>query len=217
MKTFKFYLCMAMFVLPLASFAINNVDSVYLKAMGKTIVKLDSAKSVNDLQAIRNQFERISLKYDKEWLPVYYTAYTGIQMVYYNPKAENNEMVLSTAKACIDKLSSFTNADKSEISTLFGYYYNALTMINPAVNGQKYFNDVISNYEKAMQLNPQNPRPVFLLALYESYLPDFIRSKRDFCEEISKAKALYEAGQKTIEKPYWGEDFLKQVSTKCNK
>ena len=91
---------------------------------------------------------------------------------------------------------------KSEVSTLYGYYYNGLSMTNPAVNGQKYFNDVISNYEKAIKLNPENPRPIFLLAFYESFLPDFIRSKRDFCEEINKAKSLYQKEQKTIEKPH---------------
>ena len=90
MKTFKFYLCIAILIAPMALSAITNTDSTYLKVMEKTVLKLDSAKSVNELQTIRNQFERISLKYDKEWLPLYYVAYTGIQMTYYNPKAENN-------------------------------------------------------------------------------------------------------------------------------
>jgi hypothetical protein len=206
-----------MLILPVALSAITNTDPDYLKIMEKTVLKLDSAKSVNDLLNIRNQFERISSKYDKEWLPVYYTAYAEIQMAFYNPKGENNEMTLKAAKANIDRLSSFADADKSEVNTLYGYYYNALSMINPAVNGQKYFNNVISSYEKAMQLNPENPRPVFLLALYESFLPDFIRSKRDFCEETGKAKDLYRKEKKTAEKPCWGEIFLKQISTKCDK
>lgn len=217
MKTIKFYLCIAILIVPMALSAITNTDSTYLKVMEKTVLKLDSAKSVNELQTIRNQFERISLKYDKEWLPLYYVAYTGIQMAYFNPKAENNEAILETVKASLDKLNSFTDADKSEVSTLYGYYYNGLSMINPAVNGQKYFNDVISSYEKAIKLNPENPRPIFLLAFYESFLPDFIRSKRDFCEEISKAKSLYQKEKKTMERPYWGEAFMIQISAKCNK
>lgn len=108
MKTFKFYLCIAILIVPMALSAITNTDSTYLKVMEKTVLKLDSAKSVNELQTIRNQFERISLKYDKEWLPLYYVAYTGIQMVYYSPKAENNEAILETVKASLDKLNSFT-------------------------------------------------------------------------------------------------------------
>ena len=73
------------------------------------------------------------------------------------------------------------------------------------------------NLQVAIKLNPENPRPIFLLAFYESFLPDFIRSKRDFCEEINKAKSLYQKEQKTIEKPHWGEAFMIQISAKCNK
>ena len=220
MKTFKLYLCIILFTLPFSISIAGNKDysdNGYLIAMEKTLIKLDSAKTVNDLQQCKNTFERISLKYTKKWLAIYYIAYSDIQMVYFNAKAENNETILADAKTYIDKLSSFNNADKSEVNTLLGYYYNALIMLNPEINGQKYYNDVIGNYEKAIELNPENPRPVFLLAFFEDNLPPFLRSKRVFCEEISKTKELYRKEQRSIEKPYWGKYFFNMVAQKCNK
>ncbi len=220
MKTFKLYLCIILFTLPFSISIAGNkhyLNNGYLIAMEKTLIKLDSAKTVSDLQQCKNTFERISLKYTEKWLPIYYIAYSDIQMVYFNAKAENNETILADAKTYIDKLSSFNNADKSEVNTLLGYYYNALIMLNPEINGQKYYNDVIGNYEKAIELNPENPRPVFLLAFFEDNLPPFLRSKRVFCEEIGRTKELYSKEKKSIEKPYWGEHFFNIVAQKCNK
>lgn len=218
MKTIKLYFCIVVFILPIGLLAMNhklNSDSLYLKAMEKVLIKLDSAKSTSDMMLVRNQFERISTMYTKEWLPVYYIAYVDIQMVYSNPKGSMNETILKSTKANIDKLNSFAEADKSEVCTLWGYYYMALTMTDPATNGQKYFNDVFANFEKAISLNPENPRPIYLLAFYESHLPEFIRSERVFCDEINKARELYAKEKKSIEKPYWGKSFLEMIAAKC--
>jgi hypothetical protein len=47
-------------------------------------------------------------------------------------------------------------ADQSDICTLRGYLYMVRIVQNPAQNGQRYYIDVMQNYEKALKLNPDN-------------------------------------------------------------
>ena len=210
MKTFKLYLCIVLLAFTMGLSAQSN--PVYEQAMEKTLVKIDSASSVKDLLSARNQLERISLMYADEWLPPYYLAYVDIQSVYMGQKSEK---VLENAKANLDKLNAYAKADKSEVNTLLGYYYMALIMLNPATNGQKYFNNVNSSFNKAMEQNPDNPRAIYLSAFFEQNLPEALRSEKDFCAEMKKAKELYAKEHKSVEKPYWGEYFLNMISAQC--
>ncbi len=210
MRTFKLYLCIALFAFTMGLSAQSN--PVYEQAMEKALAKVDSASSVKDLAAARNQLERISLMYADEWLPPYYMAYADILSVYMGQKSEK---ALENAKTNLDKLSSYAKVDKSELNTLLGYYYMALIMLNPATNGQKYFNNVNSSFSKALEQNPDNPRAVYLSAFFEQNLPEGLRSGKDFCAEMSKAKELYAKEQKSVDKPYWGEYFLNTLLEKC--
>lgn len=210
MRTFKLYLCIALFTFTMGLSAQSN--PVYEKAMEKAMAKVDSASSVKDLLSARNQLERISLMYADEWQPPYYMAYVDILSVYMGQKSEK---ALENAKTNLDKLNSYAKVDKSELNTLLGYYYMALIMLNPATNGQKYFNNVNSSFSKALEQNPNNPRAIYLSAFFEQNLPEGLRSGKDFCAEMNKAKELYAKGQKSIEKPYWGEYFLNMISGKC--
>lgn len=210
MRTFKLYLCIALFTFTMELSAQSN--PVYEQAMEKALAKVDSASSVKDLAAARNQLERISLMYADEWLPPYYMAYADILSVYMGQKSEK---ALENAKTNLDKLSSYAKVDKSELNTLLGYYYMALIMLNPATNGQKYFNNVNSSFSKALEQNPDNPRAVYLSAFFEQNLPEGLRSGKDFCAEMSKAKELYAKEQKSVDKPYWGEYFLNTLLEKC--
>ncbi|GHV40189.1 hypothetical protein FACS1894179_06290 [Bacteroidia bacterium] len=210
MRAFKLYLCIAVVTLSLGLSAQSN--PVYKQAVEKGLATIDSAKSVKDLSSARNQFERISMMYTDEWLPPYYMAYVDILSVYMGQK---NEKALENAKTNLDKLSSYAKADKSELNTLLGYYYMALIMLDPATNGQKYFNNVNISFSKALEQNPDNPRAVYLSAFFEQNLPEGLRSGKDFCAEMNRAKDLYAKEQKSVDKPYWGEYFLNMISEKC--
>ena len=184
-------------------------DAVYEKAMANALAQLDSAQTAAQLQQTKNQFERIAQKYSGEWMPLYYAAYCGINSVFYDMKSAQNEALLTEAEERIEKLHAFSQADPSEINTLQAYSLTARVALNPQVNGQKYFAEIIRLYEEAMNENPENPRPIVCLANFESHLPDFIKSnKRKPEEEYAKARALFEKEQPNIERPYWGRYFL---------
>lgn len=206
---FLVYLVGALFVASV-SHAIPR-DEVYEKTMNELVVKLYAAPDANTLQQCKNQFERLHSVYPEEWLPLYYLAYSDIQLTDYDRASAQNEKYLEEAKTYLEKLDKDGKADQSEVKTLWGYYFNALTLQNPEVNGQKYYTKVLSSYTEAITLNPENPRPVCLMAMYEQYLPEFLRSGKDTASEKEKARLLFEKETPSIDKPYWGAMFLEWI------
>ncbi len=208
MKTIKSYLCFALLSL-LSTSLCSSTTSEYKEVMAKVLNQLDTAKDIKDLQQCRSQFERIAAMYPDNWLPVYYIAYSDIQMVFY-PGEKDNQKLLDDAKNILVELENDKGADQSEVHTLWGYYYNALVMVD-SQNGQKYYQQVMDSYNKAIKLNPENPRPVCLLAFYKQYLPPFLKSEKEIIEGKEKAEELFIKEKRTIEKPYWGSYFLNMI------
>ena len=48
------------------------------------------------------------------------------------------------------------NSDPSDLCTLQGFLYMVRIVQNPQQNGQRYYIDVLQNFEKALKLNPNN-------------------------------------------------------------
>lgn len=183
-------------------------DSVYLSAMTPSVMKLDTASQVSDIQGCRNMFERVHQMYPDDWLSLYYMAYADLKTFYNHPTHARREQFLDGALKNITSLKKQKEADQSEVLTLEGYYYTALITLDPGNNGRKYFRKVFSSYEKAMKLNPHNPRPVCLLAFFEQQLPKMFRSNRKPEEQYMFAKDRFAKEDKESILPHWGENYL---------
>lgn len=207
-QSFFLIFCFGLFMCTISVQAQNS--NQYQTAMQKALDKLDSAKNPEQLLDSRNLFERISIKFNDQWQPIYYTAYCDIQMVYFDSKSEMNKARLENAKGLLEKLDNFANADASEVSTLWGYYYNAMIVFNPATS-QTLFGNVVESYEKAIQLNPENPRPVILRAFFNQFLPSIVKLKIDTPTEVENAKKLFAGQEKSVDNPYWGEEFINYI------
>lgn len=208
MKTSKCYLCLLLTGLLMVTTSLS-ATSDYENVMSNVLEKLDAAKNVADLQQCRGQFERIMTMYPNDWLPLYYVAYCDIQMVFY-PGDIDKQQFLDDAKKKLEQLTDFPGADLSEVNTLWGYYYNSLVTIDPQ-NGQNYYQKVLESYQTAIQQNPENPRPVCLLAFYKQYLPSFLKSEKEIAEGKEKAKELFAKEKRSVNKPYWGAYFLHMI------
>ena len=56
----------------------------------------------------------------------------------------------------IDLMVTLCIANQSDICTLRGFLCMVRIVQNPVQNGQRYYLDVMQNYEKALKLNPEN-------------------------------------------------------------
>lgn len=72
------------------------------------------------------------------------------------PQAPQTEQMLTQAEETIAQLEKTHRADPSDLCTLRSFLYMARIVQNPAQNGQRYYIDVMQNYEKALKLNPNN-------------------------------------------------------------
>lgn len=204
-----------LFALCSLSASAQSTDEVYTKGMNSAIVQVDTAQTVTSIRKVRNQFDRISQKYFDQWLPLYYAAYCNLEMVFRNPKVSDSQSLLADSKEKISRLEKMKGVNKSELSTLWGYYYNALIATDLATNGEKYYNEVMSNYKKAIELDANNPRPVFLLAFFEKNLPSFLQSGKEYCGELKKSQELYNKEENSLGDIHWGRGFLTMLLEKC--
>ena len=88
--------------------------------------------------------------------PKYQLALQSLNYAVINPHAPQTEKVLAQAEETINKMEKMKGADQSDLCTLRGFLYMVRIVQNPAQNGQRYYMDVMQNYEKALRLNPNN-------------------------------------------------------------
>lgn len=89
-------------------------------------------------------------------LPKYQMALQSLIYAVQNPHAQQTENLLSETEQTIGRMEQMKGADLSDICTLRGFLYMVRIVQNPAQNGQRYYLEVMQNYEKALRLNPGN-------------------------------------------------------------
>lgn len=102
------------------------------------------------------EMKRIDVMFPDSIQPKYQMALQSLNFSVMNPQAPQTENLLAETEQTIAKLEQMKNSDQSDICTLRGFLYMVRIVQNPAQNGQRYYIDVMQNYEKALKLNPDN-------------------------------------------------------------
>ena len=88
--------------------------------------------------------------------PKYQLALQCLSFAVTYPHAPQTENTIAEAEQAITQMSAMKGADQSDLCTLRGFLYMVRIVQNPAQNGQRYYLQVMENYEKALKLNPEN-------------------------------------------------------------
>ena len=88
--------------------------------------------------------------------PKYQLALQSLSFAITYPHAPQTDNMIAEAEQAITKMEQMKHADQSDICTLRGFLYMVRIVQDPAQNGQRYYLDVMQNYEKALKLNPNN-------------------------------------------------------------
>jgi len=177
-----------------------------------------------DLQKAANSFERIAGVATDEWLPRYYE---GLSHLYLAGMAANDskwdayEQHLDKAQAAIDA-AKLKVASNSELAVLQAYVYQGRIWKNPMIRGAKYSPSVVSELEKAMKLDPNNPRASYLMAQQLYHTPSFFGGGADVAlphfEAAAEKYAKFEPASKLH--PNWGQEnnarFLSKIQGEAN-
>ena len=154
-QTFKnSILAVALFMT--ATVSINAQEPVPMQALiGQSLSKIEPSKPETMLNCIA-ELKRIDAMFPDSIPPKYQMVLLSLNFSVMNPHAEQTDNLLAEAEQTIGQMEKMKNADGSDISTLRGFLYMVRIVQNPAQNGQRYYIDVMQNYEKALKLNPDN-------------------------------------------------------------
>ena len=127
-----------------------------MKALiGQSLSKLQQPTPEAFLNCVA-EMKRIDAMFPDSIQPKYQMALQSLYFSVMNPHAPQTDNLLAEAEQTIMKMDLMKNADPSDVCTLRGFLYMVRIVQNPAQNGQRYYLDVMENYEKALKLNPDN-------------------------------------------------------------
>ena len=147
-------LAIALFMM--ASVCVNAQQSASMQQLiGQSLMKIEQQKPETFLNCVA-EMKRIDAMFPDSVAPKYQMALQNLYYAVLNPQAEPTEGVLADTQQTIAKMETMANTDQSDLCTLKGFLYMVRIVQNPAQNGQRYYMQVMENYEKALKLNPDN-------------------------------------------------------------
>lgn len=186
-------------------------------AMKSALTRLDSAKTIAEMEAAATVFERIGIAEANHWEPYYYHAFASIQMSFQEKEGSHKDALLDKAQKSIDQAWA-VHGDPSELHTLQGYLYQGRIQVS-AMRGMIYSQKAAEVLEQAKIENPKNPRALFLLGQNIYHTPKmFGGGSRNALAKFKEAQSLFEAFRpKTELWPQWGACSNKQMADVCLK
>jgi len=204
-------------VLSIAIALIMNAQTPFEKAMKESLTLFDSAKTMEDMQAVVSRFERIAMTETTRWEPLYYAAFTQINMSFREKDGEKKDAILDLAEKNIEKAFE-VNGDKSELFALQGFLYQGRIQVSP-IRGMTYSQKAAEILDKAIEVNPENPRALFLMAQNIYFTPKmFGGGPKNALPKFQEAKGKFdkENGKDGIS-PNWGSKSNLRMIETCNK
>jgi hypothetical protein len=199
-----------------ASVAAIAQGDKFTQAMQKNLAKFDSVNETADYQALAASFERIGDAEKTQWLPYYYAglALTSAGWIPGLDKDENAEKV----KALCDKADALAidNADKAEILSIRHMAATQQMMVDPQSRWMSYGKEADIDLQKAMTLNPDNPRLYYLRGMSIFGTPEQFGGGKEKAKPIfEKAVALYKTEQLKPLYPHWGQKQAEDMLAQC--
>ena len=139
----------------MATISVNAQEPAQMQALiGQSLSKINPSKPETMLNSIA-ELKRVDAMFPDSIQPKYQMALQSLNFSVMNPHAEQTENLLADAEQTINQLEQ-KDANQSDICTLRGFLYMVRIVQDPAQNGQRYYMNVIQNYEKALKINPDN-------------------------------------------------------------
>lgn len=199
----------SIFILAMLLFSgISFANDAYQTAMKQAIDKLFHSQTAQEYVDVANQFERISVIEKHEWLPLYYASFSYIMLCFKETDNAKKDQFLDQAQKYLD-LAMSIEPNESELFMLQGFLYPSRITIDPMNRGMALMGKMNAALDKALELNPDNPRVYYLRATMTANMPEA------FGGGAAKALPLY---QKAAEKfgvfkpkseihPNWGKEL----------
>jgi len=190
------------------------------KAMAESVPALFRAQNIEETQAVINKLDRIGEAEGDRWEPFYYAAFGYLRMSGMVESAEEKDKYLDLAMKEVGK-SEAIKANDSEIEAMKGYVNMIKLTVDPATRGMTYSGLAFESFQKALKLDPENPRAHFLMGRMQYGTAQFMGGgTEDACASLFKARILFEK-QTEPDNPFaptWGkESTVEAINQLCEK
>ena len=153
-KTRVFAICLFM----MTTVGIHAQQPSMQALIGQSLSKLRQPTPEAFLNCVA-ELKRIDAMFPDSIQPKYQMALQSLYFSVMNPQAPQTENLLTETALTIARMEQMDKGaqNQSDVCTLRGFLYMVRIVQDPAQNGQRYYIDVMQNYEKALKLNPDNP------------------------------------------------------------
>lgn len=205
-----------LFIICAFSISAFSQSPKYLDAMKKTLAEFATDSTAEQLLTVSNKFERIALAEKSEWLPYYYAALSRTFMSFLTEDKSKVDGILDIAQKYADKADSI-DPNNSEIVLLKGMVLAGRIMVDPMNRAMQYGMQSGAFTSRAMEIDPENPRPYLMMGQSLFYTPEqFGGGKDKACEMLMIANEKYKSFKPATDiSPDWGQDQLMQLLPSC--
>lgn len=186
-------------------------------AMQQQIAKMDGAMQNGSFGELANSFERIGDAEKNQWLPYYYAAYCQVMYSFAEKDKSKVDALADRAEVLITKSETIAGTDNSEINVIKSMIASARLMVDPQARWMQYGQVSASHLEKAKQMDPSNPRPVYLEGQSKFYTPaEFGGGKTVAAPIFEKALLMFDSFKPATElHPAWGKAAAQYFLSQC--
>jgi hypothetical protein len=189
----------------------------YNAAMLQQIGKIESAFQDGSFPDLANSFERIGDAEKTQWIPYYYASYCQVMSALIGSDKTKADVLADKADVLITKAESILGSPNSETNVIRSMIATAHLTVDPQTRWQQYGQVSSAHIEKAKQLDPTNPRPVYLEGQSKFYTPEQFGGGKTVAAPIfEKALAMFDTFKPASElAPNWGKASTQYFLSQC--
>lgn len=189
----------------------------YHDAMKQSVDQLDTAHTVASMVDLANRFERIADAEKTQGLPYYYAAYCQLMSVMLGTDKTKADEIADKAETLISKAESL-DKPTSETYVIRSMIATCHLMVDPQNRYMQYGAASGEAIQKSEQLDPANPRPVYLEGQSKFYTPEAFGGGKAVAKPIfEKAKTMFASFKPASDiAPQWGAHATDYFLSMCN-
>lgn len=194
----------------LAVVFILNTAQAQDQQLATAVAKLNTAVSIADYQQLANEFGRLAAAEPTQWLHAYYAAYSNAKIAFVQKDPDRAAQFSNLAEEQIKKAEAIVKPggdqkELAEVYTVYSFINRSRVEADPMVNGRKYGPTAGAQLTKARQLDPANPRALYLDGLIKFKTPAMWGGDKKKAKELLKeALKQFEVKPASTVAPQWG-------------
>ncbi len=214
----------SLLIFTLISFGVLTLkanDDKYITAMKRIINTVYTSETDEAYQEAIDKLERVAAAKEGKWEPYYYATFAHImRATRYADGKETKDLQLDKAQEHLKKALKL-NPKESELHALEGFIHMIRLSADPGTRGRQYSGMSFKALNKAIAMNPDNPRALYLMAQMQMGTAKFMgEDLSSSCATLEKSLEKFEeekVGLSTAAPlmPRWGHSQATGMKEQC--